>query len=85
MTGVVAQLASVDGANHLAENLCLLSLQLHLRVEGSGLRRLRGGAYGHSRKGHQIVRLNDHGVPATVLNPPRATREVDFVHVTTEH
>lgn len=81
----VPELAGVNRANHLAEHLRFLAIEFHLGMEGGVLRRLRSWAYSDSRKGHEVICLDNHGVATTVLNPSSAAWEVDLVDVTTDH
>jgi hypothetical protein len=80
-----AESACIDGADHLAENLGLLTGDGHLGVEAGGEHRTRRRADNNRGKCKQIVRLDDYRETATFLNVATPAPHLDPMDITTDH
>jgi len=83
--GSVAERASVDGADHLAEDLRRLVVDRDLGMEAGRERRARGRADDDRGEGEQIVGLDDHRVAAALLGVLALAWELDAMDITADH
>jgi hypothetical protein len=81
----LAQCASVDCSDHLAEHLGRLLEQCDLGVEARWKRRARGRADDNCREGQEIVGLQDHRVATALLSMTASAGQRDLVDITTDH
>ena len=77
--------ACVHSANLLDEDTSGLAHEVNLRTErrGPGAVRCRRNEY--YRAGQQLVRLDNHAVPAALLLVPGSAWRAELVNVTPEH
>jgi len=81
----VAQAARVDCADLLYKDAGGLTPQVDLRAEGRGPCAVRRRSHEHYRAGQQLVRLDDHAVPAALLLVTGSAGRAELVNVTPEH
>jgi len=81
----VAQATGVDCANLLNKDAGGITQQVDLRTERRGPGAVRCRSHEHYRPGQQLVRLDDHAVPAPLLLVTGSAGRAELVNVTPEH